>query len=322
MFKLGVSALALVFASMGAPDPHPPLETLAAFDPTLGQIPESVTTDHDGNLFFSWASTSTIQKRTPDGTITAYGTLPIPVFTLGVKVGPDGCVYTVSTSLTATPGAFVWRICTAGVVEQFAVLDPSGGPNDLAFDDDGVMYVTDPFLGQIWRVSRSGDARVWLKDPLLAGNPASPALVFHAVGADGIAFDADKKHLYVGNLDFGTVLEIGIEHGAPRGVSVFASDPRLVGIDGIAFDDEGTLIVAVNAQDSLATVDRGGHVHVVATGGLLDGPSSVVFGDTRADKHTLYVASSAFSRAFGFQTGTPHPALLTQHVEREGLRLP
>jgi sugar lactone lactonase YvrE len=318
MVRFGVSAIALVLGFLGSAG----LEELATFDPTVGQIPESVTTDHEGNLFLSWASTSTIQKRTPDGTTTTFGTLPIPVFTLGVKVGPDGCVYTVSTSLTATPGAFVWRICTPGVVEQFAVLDPNGGPNDLAFDDDGVMYVTDPFLGQIWRVGRSGEARVWLRDPLLVGNPTSPALVFHAVGADGIAFDAEKKHLYVGNLDFGTIVKIGVEHGAPHDVSRFASDPRLIGADGIAFDDEGTLFVAVNAQDSLATVDPLGRVRIVDTAGLLDGPSSVVFGATHADRHTLYVASSAFSRAFGFQTGTPHPALLTKRVEREGLRLP
>ncbi|HEY4014356.1 MAG TPA: hypothetical protein VGM06_13525 [Polyangiaceae bacterium] len=161
MARFGVAAFALVLGSLGA---DAPLETLAAFDPTLGQIPESVTTDHEGNLFFSWASTSTIQKRTPDGTITPFGTLPIPVFTLGVKVGPDGCVYTVS--LTATPGAFVWRICTAGAVEQFAVLDPNGGPNDLAFDDDGVLNVTDPFLGQIWRVGRSGEGARLAPGPL------------------------------------------------------------------------------------------------------------------------------------------------------------
>lgn len=78
----------------------------------------------------------------------------------------------------------------------------------------------------------------------------------------------------------------------------------------------------MNAQDSLATLDPSGHIRVVDTGGLLDGPSSVVFGATRADEHTLYVASSAFSRAFGFQTGTPHPALLTTRVPQEGLRLP
>jgi sugar lactone lactonase YvrE len=298
------------------------LQTLASFDPAQGQIPESLTTDDEGNLYFSWASTSTIQKRTPAGQISTFGTLPISVFTLGVKVGPDGCVYTVSTSLTSTPGAFVWRICSPGQVEQFATLDPLGGPNDLAFDDRGNLYVTDPFLGQIWQVRRTGAARVWLKDPRFAGNAQSPVLVFHAVGVDGIAFDREKENLYVDNLDFGTILRIAVDDGDPGSVSVFASDPLLQGADGIAFDKKGNLFVAVNAQDSLVSLDRAGVITVIAQGGLLDGPSSVVFGATEEDEHTLYITSSAFSRAFGFKAGTPHPALLATTVQHPGLRLP
>jgi sugar lactone lactonase YvrE len=322
MAKSVFAAAFLLLASVVAPKPASALETLVSFDPAQGQIPESVTTDRQGNLYFSWASTSTIQKRTPDGAISTFGTLPVPVFTLGVKVGPDDCVYTVSTSLSPTPGAFVWRICSPGQVEQLATLDPSGGPNDLAFDDDGVLYVTDPFLGRIWRVTPCGDVSVWLEDPLLVGNAAAPALVFHAVGVDGIAFDEGKRNLFVDNLDFGYVVRIGFAQGSPGAVALFASDPMLVGADGIAFDKKGTLWVAVNAQDSLVTVDGSGAVALVAQGGLLDGPSSVVFGATNADKHLLYIASSAFSRAFGFQAGTPHPALLTTGVSHKGLRLP
>jgi sugar lactone lactonase YvrE len=286
------------------------LEALATFDAAAGQIPESLTTDREGDLFFSWASTSTIQKRTPDGTITTFGTLPIPVFTLGVKVGPDRCVYTVSTSLSATVGAFLWRICAPGQVEQVAALDPSGGPNDLAFDDEGNVFVTDPFLGQIYKVSRRGVVEIWLADPALRGNPAAPALDFHSVGVDGIAFDESERHLYVDNLDFGTILRIDVDHGRAGSLSLFASDPRLLGCDGIAFDRAGDLWVAVNAQDQLAKVDRRGNVTIVEEGGILDGPSSLVFGETERDRHTLYIANSAFLRAFGFQAGTPDPAIL------------
>ena len=298
------------------------LTPLVSFDASAGQIPESLTTDREGDLYFSWASTSTIQKRSPDGTLVTWGTLPVPVFTLGVKVGPDRCVYTVSTSLSATVGAFLWRVCSQGVVEQMAALDPNGGPNDLAFDDAGNVYVTDPFLGQIYKVSPGGTVEVWLADPALAGNPAAPALDFHAVGVDGIAFDASERHLYVDNLDYGTILRIDVDHGRAGRLSVFASSPALRGSDGIAFDQAGQLWVAVNAQDQLAVVDCGGGVRLVDTGDPLDGPSSLAFGETQRDAHTLYVANSAFLRAFGFQSGTPDPAILTRPVRIEGLHLP
>jgi len=297
------------------------LEVVAAFDPAQGEIPESVTADHAGNLYFSIGST--VRKRTPAGQISVFGTLPIAAFALGVKVGPDGCVYTASTSLDPTVvGAFVWQICSAGTVVQFAALDPSGGPNDLAFDDEGNLYVTDPFLGQVWKVLPNGTPSVWLAHPLLLGNPAHPVLVFHAVGVDGIAFDKQKRNLYLGNLDFGRVVQVEFNHGAPGAVSVFAADPLLEGIDGIAFDQTGNLFVAVNAHDRFAVIDHHGDVTVLAEGGLLDGPSSLVFGTTHHDERTLYITSSAFSRAFGFQGGVPHPALLKTELQHKGLDLP
>jgi sugar lactone lactonase YvrE len=298
------------------------LETVVTFDASTGEIPESVTADAKGTLYFSVGSS--VRRRTADGQITVFGTLPIAAFALGVKVGPDGCVYTASTSLSATPGAFVWRICTAGRVEQVAALDPTGGPNDLAFDDEGRLFVTDPFLGRIWVIDSDGAARIWLADPLLQGNPSAPVLVFHSQGVNGIAFDRHHHHLYVGNLDFGRILRIPVERDGTSGCpAVYAESPLLVGADGIAFDVRGDLLVAVNAQDRLVSVDSHGDVTSIAQGGLLDAPSSIVFDTSRPDApHRFFVTSSAFSRAFGFQPGTPRPALLRSTAAHKGLPLP
>ena len=101
----------------------------------------------------------------------------------------------------------------------------------------------------------------------------------------------------------------------------FASDARLRGADGIAFDRDQTLWVAVNAADSLLTVNQRAEVRVHARSGLLDAPSSVVFGASHRDRDQLYLMSSAFSRTLGFQPGTPHPALLTVRVATPGLPL-
>jgi sugar lactone lactonase YvrE len=249
-----------------------------------------------------------------------FGTLPLPIAALGVKVGPDGCVYNASTSLSATPGAYVWRLCS-GSVEAFAELDQSGAPNDLAFDDDGSLFVTDPLLGEIWKIDPAGNAAVFLQHPLLAGDPTDPALIFRQVGVNGIAFDKHHRHLYVSNTDQGTILRIDLR--APTPVpEVFARDARLRGADGIAFDRSGDLFVAVNKTDTLASVDKRGRVHLLLRGGPLDAPSSLAFGATHRDEHTLYTMSSAFSRTLGFQSGTPAPALLTLRVATPGLPLP
>lgn len=281
-------------------------------------IPESVTTDDEGNLYVSVGNT--VQQRPPGGAFSVFGTLPLPIAALGVKVGPDGCVYNASTSLSATPGAYVWRLCS-GSVEAFAELDQSGAPNDLAFDDDGSLFVTDPLLGEIWKIDPAGNAAVFLQHPLLAGDPADPALIFRQVGVNGIAFDKHHRHLYVSNTDQGTILRIDLSAPTPL-PEVFARDARLRGADGIAFDRSGDLFVAINKTDALVSVDKRGYVHLLASGGRLDAPSSLVFGATHRDKHTLYTMSSAFSRTLGFQPGTAAPALLTLRVATPGLPLP
>ena len=49
--------------------------------------------------------------------------MSINAFALGVKVGPDGCVYNTSTSLDRqVVGAFVWRTCTAESTQIFSTL--------------------------------------------------------------------------------------------------------------------------------------------------------------------------------------------------------
>jgi sugar lactone lactonase YvrE len=311
----------LLVATNAQGHPRCSLDTVTTY--AAGESPESIAIDRAGNAYVSVGSS--IRRRTPDGQETTFSTLPIAAFALGVKVGPDGCVYNTSTSLNpAVAGAFVWRTCTPGTAQLFSTLDPSGGPNDLAFDDNGDLLVTDPFLGRVYKVpSSGGTATVWLQHSLLDGNPSAPFLLFHAVGVDGIAFDEDKHNVYLGNLDFGRIVRVPIRcDGSAGAPSVFASDPRLIGIDGIALDERGNIFAAVNGQDHLVSVSRHGSIKELAAGAPLDGPASLAFGTRHNDRRTLYVISGAFLRTFGLQAGTPHPALLMAHTAHEGLPLP
>nr|WP_276604372.1 SMP-30/gluconolactonase/LRE family protein [Nannocystis pusilla] len=224
----------------------------------------------------------------------------------GLKFGEDGDLYVATGSISPTPPvAFVFRIDPDGAVSTYATLDPTGYPNDLAFGDHGKLFVTDPLHGQIWKIDEDGEPEVWLTDPAFAGNEEDPYLELSDFGVDGIAFDRHKNNLYVSNLDYGTILRVEIEcDGSPGDVEVWADDfDALAGADGIAFDDKGTLFVAVNGQDRLVAIDKHGDIDVVAEGGPLDAPSSLVFGVTKQSKKTLYVASFAITRAYGIVPG-------------------
>lgn len=289
----------------------------------IGDVPESITIDHAGNLYFS--DLSTIQKLTPSGTQTTFSTLPIPVFALGVKVGPDGCVYNTSVSLNpSVAGAFVWKTCTEGSTAQvFATLDPAGGPNDLAFDDCGNIFVTDPFLGRVYKVTHSGTPSIWLQDSRLDGNPADPFLKFHSVGVDGIAFDLTGRNLYLGNLDYGKIFRVPIRWDGSAGpLQLFAQSSRLVGIDGFAMSLTGDIFAAINGQEHLVKIDPFGFIHDLYDGPPLDSVSSVVFGTRPLDKTNIYVSSSAFLKTFGFTPGTPAPAIHKMKTFTIGVPLP
>lgn len=294
---------------------------LAAY--AIGDVPESLTVAANGDIFYS--NGNTIWKRTSKGDESVFSTLPIPVFALGVKVGPDGCVYNTSVSLDPTiPGAFLWKSCIAGSIAQaFATLDQQGGPNDLAFDDEGNAFVTDPFLGKVWKVTPEGDATVWLSHPLLEGNYDSPYLLFAPQGVNGIAFDEGKRHLYLGVLDYGRIVRVPMEPNGQAGApTIFAADAKIQGADGIAFDEDGQLFVAVNGQNKLVRISPQGRIEVLVDKGL-DSPSSLAFGRRNpGERHKLYIANSAFMRTFGLQPGAPAPAILKATLRSDGLALP
>jgi hypothetical protein len=317
-----MAATAVTFSSSVAVAqscPAAPTQLEVATPLASGDIPESVTADHHGNLYISRGNQ--ILQRTAQGALSVWATLPLPIFALGVKLGPDGCVYNASTSLSEVAGAFVWRSCQPDSIEVYAELDPVGGPNDLAFDSRGNLFVTDPVLGRVWKVDRAGTPEIFVEHPLLQGDPEDPALLFRALGVNGIAVDERERFVYVSNTDSGSILRVGMHSTSPV-PTVVVQSPLLRGADGVAFDRTGTLFVAVNGSDSLVTVTRERAVRVLASGAPLDSPSSIVFGAMHRDRHVLYVVSSAFSRTLGLREGVPQPALLTTAVSVPGLLLP
>lgn len=297
---------------------------VASFDPAQGQLPESVTADNDGNFYLSMSNT--VQKLSPNGTLSLYAQLPTPAgnFAAGVKFGPNGYLYVASAGFDPSQGAAgLYKVSPGRTVSLVTQLDPTGFPNDIAFDADDNALVTDPFLGRVYKVDRSGNSSVWIQDARLLGNPANPALVIAPFGVDGIAFDKNKRNLYLGNLDSGSIYRVAVGSGcAPGPLQLWVTDPKLRGADGIAFDKKGNLLVAVNAQDQIAQVAPNGSVSVVAAGAPLDSPSSVVFGQHGSDKKNLYISNFAIARALGVKPGAPAPSLTRIGVQFGGQDIP
>jgi len=100
---------------------------------------------------------------------------------------------------------------------------------------------------------------------------------------------------------------------------IFAENPRLKGVDGIALDRSGTVYAAVNTQNLIATVDQRGIVSVYAQSSLFDSPAGVAFGTAQGGKKTAYIANFAIDSVLAGVTA--HPAILSMPVPVPGADL-
>ena len=180
--------------------------------------------------------------------------------------GPDGKLYIVE------PFVGIIRMDldsgnTQSIYSQFIPTGPSL-LNDLAFDGDGTLYVTDSFAATIYRIPSGGGAPVaWFTDPRLAGDINVPFVV------NGIRLDKNNKNIYVsvtaenGTLD-GVIYRLPLANPTAANLEEFHRYPffpsfTLAGPDGIAFGKSGKLYVCLagTSQISVLRADGSEEVH-------------------------------------------------------------
>jgi sugar lactone lactonase YvrE len=253
--------------------------TVVTFDATQSEFPEGLAIDKEGNIYAALTFTGCIWKMTPNGTQSILATLDVRGGLLvGLAVDEDGALYVCNATFEpATHG--IWKVERNGSRRLFAAFYPTGFPNAMAFDEAGNLFVSDSSLGQIWKISRTGEAKVWLKDPLLA-----PLTNF---GANGIEFDRDD--LYVANTDQGSIVRIEISEDDQPQAEVFVQAAALVGADGIAFDSRHMLYVPVDVANALVRITPKGDITTLATpGDGLDYPASTSFDQRPGQRRFLF----------------------------------
>ena len=178
--------------------------------------------------------------------------------------GPDGALYVIEPFI----GVIRMSLNPANSQSVYAAFTPSGPSllNDLAFDHDGNLYVTDSFAAAIYRVPPGGGAPVvWFSDPRLAGDPLVP------FGVNGIRIDKNGQKVYVsvtaenGTLD-GVIYTLPLVASPTAGdlaefhryPFVFGFPPVLPGPDGVAFGKSGKLYVALAGSSQISVLRTDG----------------------------------------------------------------
>jgi sugar lactone lactonase YvrE len=148
-------------------------------------------------------------------------------------------------------------------------------PNDLTFDHDGWLYITDSFQGALWRVPPGGGTiELWFRSPELASG-------MFQFGPNGIRMHPRGKELWFTHTAGDALYALPLVD-APQ-----PSDLRLVhrftpgsGPDGLAFGASGRVYVALAYSNQLSVLERSNGLLLEGrVGGTApwDSPANVAF---------------------------------------------
>jgi SMP-30/Gluconolactonase/LRE-like region len=307
------------------------LSFVAKFSESAHQLPEGLwaTNAGAGTPIVGWAPLATLitGPAADGGTLTPLGSAA-GTFTFGITSDPAGSLYVgvgaasavgdgTTSPASSTPAPGIYQVPADGGAPS--LFSPGASPSPQMNAANGLVFVGPNLFvadseGVIYEIGPGGTASVWSSDSSLAPASASAPgcatdagpIVPLAIGANGIAVDAAQSNLYVTNTDFGRVLKFPITSTGAGPESTIVEDCSLAGADGIQVASDGSLIVAVNAQNKIVRVTTGGELTVLAEGGPLQTPASIIIQGSQ-----LLITNSTFFYAPP-DGGTPaEPGLLT-----------
>lgn len=298
------------------PVPDPETEVEFAFNPALGETPESVATDFEGNLYVSLALTGEIAKLDPSRNRSTVAVLdlgfgqpcpgPFPGIMGALAIEPFSKTLYVPVNSCDLSKKGIYRVEQDGTSTMIASLPPEALGNGIGLRA-GKVYVTDSGSSKIYRADTSGTgapAEVWTDEPLLT----DPDPFDIIPGSNGLQFFNGK--MWVANAGAGSIVAIDLDfpkdgsgniQPGPAEV-VFgppATNPKFEttspGCDDFAFDIIGNLYCTTDPFQSVYSMN----VYFGTTKLLfevedgLDGPTAAAFG-RGYDRKTLYISNAQF----------------------------
>ncbi len=234
----------------------------------------------DGTFYLSEFGTGAMLKADLQGKLTpivaAHGALSAGG---PLVVGPDGTLYVIDYA-NQNFGTLK-RVTQDGTVQPFGIAPANKSIAlfaQMAFDDKGNLYVTNPSYGEVWRFDASGNGRVWWSAPAVANVAGLPT---------GIAFDAPKNAFIIGDTGTGTIYRIGIADNGNSGDTLLMHRESSLDIRALALDEADRVLFTgwQHDQDHLSRLEADGTVTVLAAG--FRAPTALVYRD-----HKAYVVNS------------------------------
>lgn len=174
-------------------------------------------------------------------------------------------------------------------------------PNDLAIDQQGRLWFTDPRYGDRTDDLELDHMSVFRLDPQSDGSWACVRMTYDTTSPNGLLISPDDKTLYVAQSKYGdgVARELRaypiLDDGTLGQYRVLHNFYPHRGIDGMCLDTDGNIVATAGWEVS----GPGGMIYVFTPSGRVlethpvpcDRPTNCTFGD--ADLRTLYVTSIA-----------------------------
>ncbi len=171
------------------------------------KLPNGIVVDDHGDFFVTDLLAGSVSKITPNGAVSTFASggllAPFPIPGTRLTLGSNDLVFNgerTALFVTNVGQNIVVKITVgedgkAGAITQFASIP---GPDGIAFDQQGLMYVTSPFTNAIYTITSSGFTQKLLIDTTheQLNNPSNVA--FHG------------GQLYITNLAIGGTGSIAV----------------------------------------------------------------------------------------------------------------
>lgn len=294
-------------AGLALPATASAIDVVERYDASIGENPEGVAVSPRGDVYVTLAGTGDLRRldrQDKAGEVLASFDVGAG-FLLGMAFGGDD-LYVVLASFDGDT-AGVWQVSEDGDTERVVAFAGTQFPNDITFDSDGNLFITESIGGAVYRVS--GDAladydgepispTLWVQDALLVGDVEVSPVPF-PIGANGIVYDDEGGRVLVANSQNPAIIEIEDDGGEAGAVSSVVSGEFLRGADGIALDKSGDLYVVANFSSTVLQLDLsdGSATTLADADDGLVFPSTLAFGQHGPDKYSVFIAN------FGFGAG-------------------
>jgi sugar lactone lactonase YvrE len=302
--------------AMGPPIKEGEVRVIERYDAAFGELPEGVAVSRNGDIYVTLAGSGElreIDRKTKVGTTLANFDVGFG-FLLGMAFDDDELYVVLASFVDETSG--VWHVDDMGNTERVVAFPGSAFPNDLTFDTEGNLFITESIGGAVYRVEADElddyagipiTPTLWVQDDLLVGDVEVSPVPF-PIGANGIAYDDENALVLVANSQDPRIVEIEDNGGQAGMLAVVAEGEYLRGADGIALGKSGDLYVVANFSSTVLRLDPWDASYEILADGS-DGlvfPSTLAFGQWGPDKRSVFIAN------FGFGAGPQAPVGLIQ----------